>query len=346
MISNCGKDENGAYSGGQAGDQTGGEYAVVNWYKRPWNCVLRHPDKSVRSEIARLAKSAANNNKIGYDQFERLTFWTQLTKCGYDPAKITMPCEADCSSSTAAVIKAAGYQLQNAKLMSVSVGLTTYNMRNALRSVGFDVLTENKYLDSPMYLLAGDILLNDQNHAAINLDDGGYADKNYGSSNSSTSPVTVPTGSNNQIINTTTNGVKVGDLVSIASNASYWTGAAVPGFVKSKKWYVVSVNGLRAVLGKSQDGVYNINSPISTNFLTVVKPGESVSSPIGAPEPKPTAPETTVAYKTYTVKKGDSLWSIAAKELKAGRRWTEIMDMNGLRNDRIYVGQVLKLPLK
>ena len=47
MISNCGHDENGRYSGGKAGDQTGTEWQVINWYSRPWKCVLRHPDAVV-----------------------------------------------------------------------------------------------------------------------------------------------------------------------------------------------------------------------------------------------------------------------------------------------------------
>ena len=68
MISNCGHDENGRYSGGKAGDQTGTEWQVINWYSRPWKCVLRHPNAKVRAMIASMAKAAAVNNKIGYCQ--------------------------------------------------------------------------------------------------------------------------------------------------------------------------------------------------------------------------------------------------------------------------------------
>ena len=50
MISNCGHDENNRYSGGKAGDQTGTEWRVINWYNRPWKCVLRHPDLTVLPE--------------------------------------------------------------------------------------------------------------------------------------------------------------------------------------------------------------------------------------------------------------------------------------------------------
>ena len=50
MISNCGHDENNRYSGGKAGDQTGTEWRVINWYNRPWKCVLRHPDAATRGQ--------------------------------------------------------------------------------------------------------------------------------------------------------------------------------------------------------------------------------------------------------------------------------------------------------
>lgn len=50
------------------------------------------------------------------------------------------------------------------------------------------------------------------------------------------------------------------------------------------------------------------------------------------------------AQRTYTVKKGDSLWAIAAKQLGNGSRYKEIKAINGLTTDTIYAGQVLKLP--
>lgn len=111
MISNCGHDENGRYSGGKAGDQTGTEWQVINWYSRPWKCVLRHPNAKVRAMIASMAKAAAVNNKIGYCQSHRGTFWTNLADSNFDPAQITVACEADCSSGVAAIVKGAGYRL-------------------------------------------------------------------------------------------------------------------------------------------------------------------------------------------------------------------------------------------
>ena len=52
----------------------------------------------------------------------------------------------------------------------------------------------------------------------------------------------------------------------------------------------------------------------------------------------------TTAAKTYTVKAGDSLWRIAAQQLGNGARYKEIKTLNGLKNNTIHAGQVLKLP--
>lgn len=175
MISNCGHDENGRYSGGKAGDQTGTEWQVINWYSRPWKCVLRHPNAKVRAMIASMAKAAAVNNKIGYCQSHRGTFWTNLADSNFDPAQITVACEADCSSGVAAIVKGAGYRLGNEKMKNVSIYLYTGNMRAGLKAAGFEVLTDSKYLTSDAYLLEGDILLNDNAHVATNLTTGSKA---------------------------------------------------------------------------------------------------------------------------------------------------------------------------
>lgn len=174
-ISNCGHDERNKYSGGTAGDQTGGEWAVINWYNRPWKCVLRHPDAKVRKMIADMAMAAAKNNLVGYDQSQRYTFWEHLKASDYDPAKITIACEADCSSGVAAIVKGAGYRLGIQKLKDVSIYLYTGNMRAGFKAAGFEVLTDSKYLTSDAYLLEGDIILNDSAHVATNLTNGSKA---------------------------------------------------------------------------------------------------------------------------------------------------------------------------
>lgn len=67
-----------------------------------------------------------------------------------------------------------------------------------------------------------------------------------------------------------TSTVRVGDSVKISSNASYYSGKSIPGWVKNKAWIVLQVNGDRAVIDKSTDGKNAICSPINVKFLSVV----------------------------------------------------------------------------
>jgi len=175
MISNSGHDENGKLSGGAAGDQTGGEWAVRSWYSRPWSVVLRYPDIMIGILIAQLAEEAAKNNKIGYDQSQRGTFWQALKAADYYPANIKTACESDCSAGVAAIVKAAGYISGLTRLQAVSADMYTGNERSVLTGAGFSALTESKYLTSDEYLLPGDVLLYEGHHTAINLDQGSKA---------------------------------------------------------------------------------------------------------------------------------------------------------------------------
>lgn len=187
LISNSGHDENGKYSGGKAGDQTGTEWALIPWYNRPWKCVLRHPDAKVRAKLAELGIKAAKNDLVGYDQGQRGTYWEHLKASNYDPSQITIACEGDCSAGVIANIKAAGYLLGIDALKNINATYTG-NLRSGAKAAGFQVLTESKYLTGPDYLLAGDILLNDSHHTATNVQDGsksgGAGTSGSGSTNS------------------------------------------------------------------------------------------------------------------------------------------------------------------
>lgn len=167
-ISNSGSDENGSYSGGQAGDQTGKEWRMRDWYNRPWSCVLRYPDQKVALKIAQLAIDAALNDKIGYDQSQNRTYLKLLKAVGWEPSKVTVACEADCSAGVCANVTAAGYLLGIPALQN-HTGTYTGNMRSALTKAGFQLLTDSKYLTGGDYLLPGDILLNDGHHTATNV---------------------------------------------------------------------------------------------------------------------------------------------------------------------------------
>lgn len=76
--------------------------------------------------------------------------------------------------------------------------------------------------------------------------------------------------------------IKNGDIVSIAKNATYYSGKDVPDWVVGKNWIVAgNPNGDRVVINKSVDGKYAINSPIHTKFLTVVKADKPWTPKVG-----------------------------------------------------------------
>jgi LysM repeat protein len=68
-----------------------------------------------------------------------------------------------------------------------------------------------------------------------------------------------------------------------------------------------------------------------------------------APAPPPPAPPPVAAaasaQRTYTVKKGDTLWQLAVNYYKNGNRWTEIANRNGIKDPRkLQIGTVLVIP--
>ena len=170
-ISNSGSDEHGKYKGGKAGDQTGREWYIRDWYNYPWNCVLRHPLAEVRACLATQAVKAAENDNVGYDQLQRDDYGIELAKADYDPSKITRPVESDCSAGVIANTKSTGHILGIPELQNIKATYTG-NMRAAYKAAGFYVLTESKYLTSSDYLLAGDILLNDKHHTCTVITNG------------------------------------------------------------------------------------------------------------------------------------------------------------------------------
>ena len=179
-IANSGSDENGKLKGGKAGDQTGKEFALRTWYSRPWTCVLRHPDIIVATLLAELGIDAALNNKIGYDQGQRNSYWKQLKAVGYLPSLITVPCEEDCTAGVNANVHCAAHLLNIPALKSIpETGIRSTNMRKTYSAAGFKVLTDSKYLKNADYLLPGDILLYDNHHAATNVTVGKKASFTY-----------------------------------------------------------------------------------------------------------------------------------------------------------------------
>jgi tetratricopeptide (TPR) repeat protein len=76
-------------------------------------------------------------------------------------------------------------------------------------------------------------------------------------------------------------------------------------------------------------------------------PPKPAPTPGTASKPPPAPATKAVAARTYTVREGDSLWSIAKSQLGDGRKVDEIAALNGLTPPfTIKVGMKLKVPAR
>lgn len=107
------------------------------------------------------------------------------------------------------------------------------------------------------------------------------------------------------VTTTTSSGaVKAGSLVSIKSGATTWyNGSTIPDWVKPLKWYVLQVNGTRAVINKDSSGSYAIMSPIHVNNLVG---GSSSSSSSSTTETKVSNVDSYKVVWKYAT--GDGIW--------------------------------------
>ena len=184
MLGSASHDERGQYRGGNAGDSTGTEVAIQNWYRGNWDTVLRPKTARLAEDIAAADEKACGNNAIGYDQYQRNTLLAEAKKVNMDLSKITTPCECDCSSLVSTCCVCAG--LPESIFFSGGNGRTTWTMQSACEQTGkFTVLKDSKYTQQKEYLKRGDILLQTDMHVVVVLQDGKYAEN--------TTPAVTPT---------------------------------------------------------------------------------------------------------------------------------------------------------
>ena len=168
------KDENGRYTGGADGDQTGNEVRIASWYDSGWDVILRPNDATLAEAIAAQCENACNNNYIGYDQGDRNDIYTEAKKVGLQLGSIRTYCDCDCSSLVSACCIAAG--LPASSFYDGNLRITS-NMERACIGTGkFTALRDAKYLRQKNYLKRGDIVLNSNSHVAICLADGASAE--------------------------------------------------------------------------------------------------------------------------------------------------------------------------
>ena len=164
-IGHAGSDENGNIAGGKAGDQTGNEVYIRDWWAMGWTHLLRAKRPELAEQLAENMEKACRNDCIGYGQDTRLTLYYVAKAVGFDLEKITTPCNCDCSSLEAVTGIAAGLKL--------NPDLYTGNMVQAFEQTGeFEVLTAKDLLTSSVYLKRGDILVKQYYHTCTVLTNG------------------------------------------------------------------------------------------------------------------------------------------------------------------------------
>ena len=103
--------ENGTTSG-KAGDQTGKEVCIREWYPKQWDYMAIHPDANVREKHAAAVEAACKNDNIGYNWFgenDRNSLYKLAKAVNFDLSKVGK-CNCDCSSlqNVAAVASGSG----------------------------------------------------------------------------------------------------------------------------------------------------------------------------------------------------------------------------------------------
>ena len=167
-IGHASKDENNKIKNGSAGDQTGKEVCIRDWYLhgKGW-VVLRCKDAAKREKIAEAMEKACDNSQIGYDGNQRDTLFNNVKNAGYDPSKTTKKVETDCSALIRVCIAYAYGK-------DVAGNIRTVHEPDTLVKTGeFEKLTADKFCKSSDYLLRGDILCTPvSGHTVVVLDNG------------------------------------------------------------------------------------------------------------------------------------------------------------------------------
>lgn len=127
--------------------------------------------------------------------------------------------------------------------------------------------------------------------------------------------------------NTSSSKFGVNDLVSINSGARYYNGGAIPQWVCQEKWYISSISGDRAVLGLNEAKNRNIQSPINTKDITLVKSASSFKSytkefPNGtAIYDNPGGNKNGTCGGVFTIVEEKTVGNAVYGKLKSGRGW-------------------------
>jgi len=146
-------DENRKANSGVAGDQTGKEVCIRDWYDSSWHTVIRCDDPEKAELMAKACEAACKNPNVGYDQYQRNTLRNAARIAKWDLSKVGK-CECDCSSLMAVCAECAGIEIpyRNGNAPTTRTMENDFESTNMFRSFMF---TTSKVLKR------GDIVLKD-----------------------------------------------------------------------------------------------------------------------------------------------------------------------------------------
>ena len=147
-----------------AGDQTGNEVSVTDFYNAPWDFALRYFNWETAKEFVMIAMKLAACVKVGYDQSQRNDLYKELKAYNFNVDKFILSgkkVECDCSSFIYACLCVLLPNLRSDKNAP-----TTADMEEYYKNKGFTVLKGNEYLNGKKNI-TGDIMVRAGHHTAI-----------------------------------------------------------------------------------------------------------------------------------------------------------------------------------
>lgn len=148
--------ENGTI-GGAAGDQTGKEVCITDDFNFNYDTIIRFPEV-LRWRLWNTLVILANNNNIGYSQFNRNSLLKAWKDANYEECEIEY-CNCDCSSFVASGLIMSG--LPESAFNHGGNLSTTRTLEVDCASVGAEIIKEH------VPLLDGDILLKTGEHVLV-----------------------------------------------------------------------------------------------------------------------------------------------------------------------------------
>lgn len=168
-IAHASLSENGTVNGIR-GDQTKKEVCIRDYYQKPWTSVIRFKDPDMREKVAYAMEGAAANDKWGYSQPDRNSGLREVRKVGYDPSKVTVSVNTDCSALVTVACIYAG--IAEEALVKSGNSATTSVLQSRLKATGeVQIFTTPDYTTKTDKLLRGDILLATGKHVAVVVKD-------------------------------------------------------------------------------------------------------------------------------------------------------------------------------